>query len=464
VEYDGLITENLYEPRLRYPNRNGVYPRIADHRQLFRRLRTTPVISNDLDLDTPDGQETFNRLVYSKYEGDVFSNVPTCPCGFWHGGDVNGESCPECGFMAVPPTEQPIQPLIWVRAPKGVAGFLNPTVYGILYNVLKKPSISVLDWLIDPKYRPPKLHSIELELLEELGVKRGITYFIKHFDDVIEKLAAARRRIVKPNGTKVTITLLSTQSYDELAQFIGLYRDRLFSDYLPFPSKVAFVVEKVGKRTFVDSDMAPAINALISISKADRQTSNLSTLDSRTARGVRDLHAFYNKVNRDKNFSKEGVIRKLMYGFEPHFCMRAVITSIHKPHSHENVYLPWGGSILMLKLHIANKLLFEDYTPNEIQTLIYDNILRKNPKLDMILDKLIEETPGGRGLPILLTRFPSLYHGSTQYFDALIDRNPANLSIQIPIGTVRASNADQHKGPPTWKQIGDIPLIAGTSR
>lgn len=442
MKYEGLIVANLYEPRLRYPGRKGIYPIIQNHNEIFRRLSKPPIIANDLDLDTPEGREKFNQLVYSVYEGDVFSNVPTCPCMYWHGGDVAGETCPKCGNLAISPTEQPIQPLIWLRAPKGVAGFMNPRVYSIFKKLLRRGSICVLDWLLDPKYRPPVLHAIELDMLNELGVERGITYFINNFDEILRKLVASKRRITKPGGAKTTITLMAPKTYEVIQEFLELYRDCVFSQYLPFPSKLAFVVEKVSKRTFIDPDMTPAVNALISMAKAERMTTSRSTLDSRTARGIRDMDEYYRSVDKDKIFGKEGVARKLMYGFEPHFCMRAVITSIHEPHDHEQIHIPWGSSILMLKLHIANKLLRDDYTPNEINTLIYDNILRKNPKINAVLDELIAETPGGRGIPMLNTRFPSLYHGSTQRQYAQIDRDPANLSTRIPIGNVRGMNAD----------------------
>lgn len=448
MSYDGLITENIYEPRLRYVNRKGIYPIIRDHNEIFRRLTTRPVIGNDLDLMTPEGKDLFNRLVYSRYEGDVFSNVPVCPCGALHDGDVCGDICGECGMPALPPTDQPIQPLIWVRAPKGTKGFMNPTVYGLFKKILMRNTLSVLDWLIDPKYRPPHRHSIHLELLNELivngqPIKRGMSYFIDNFDAIIEVLYETRRRITKPRtGAKETITLLTNEHYTDIKSFLDIYRDAIFSEYIPFPSKIAFVIEEVGKQTYVDGDMSPAINALISIVKSDQSSGNLDTLNSYNARAIRDLSLFYSEHDKHNGFGKEGVYRKLVYGFEPHFCLRAVITSIHKPHDHREIYLPWGGSILMMKLHIANKLLSDDYTPNEINTLIYDNILRKNPKLDRVLDELIAETPGGKGIPILNTRFPSLYHGSTQFFYGKIDRDPTNLSIQISISTVTAMTAD----------------------
>lgn len=438
-----LITHDLKEPRLRYPGRKGIYPFITDFDDMYRRLDVPPVLANEMDLSTEEGQARFNALVYTRHNGDVFSNVPSCPCHATSGGDRIGDLCPVCNHICLPVTEQAIQPIVWVKCPDKVPKFINLNIYRLLKLRFIKSGFSAIDWLLDPKYCPPKLDCMEELMLRELGFARGLKSFYENFDDIIEAICLNQRQIQGPKG-KVTVNLIPAGKGKQTLNFIRKVRHLVFCDYLPFPSKIGFIVEDLGDRTFVDPKMGPALDALISIANAGKVgRSGQSDIESRVARAINRLVVFYSDNERQKIFDKKGIFRKLTYGVSPHWTFRTVITSLHKPHDHESLEMPWGAAVLTFKLHITNKLLKENYTPNEINTLIYDNTLRTHHKLEKIFDQLIAESPRGRGIPCAFTRFPSLKRGSTQrfYIDH-IKRDPTSLSTSISPICLKAPNAD----------------------
>lgn len=426
-----LITQDILAPRARYLGRKGIYPVIEDFDDLFRRLDTTPVLANEIDLDTVEGQEKFNQLVYSRYDGDVFSNVPSCPCRFIKGGHRISEYCPKCGFQCLPITEQAVEPIVWVRAPKGVPAFMQLNIYRVLKILFTKSGFSTIDYLLDPRYRPPKLICDEQAFIDDQGWERGLNYFHANFFAIMEKLCSTR-------------LFIRVQAGRECLDFLYDHKHLIFCQHIPFPSKIGFILEDVGERMYADPKMAPALDALIAIANAGKVgRTTQKDIESRVARSMNKLSDYYDSSERGKLFDKKGIFRKLVYGESPHWSFRTVITSMHKPHDHESLSIPWGAGVMTFKMHLENKLLREDYTPNEILTLIYDNVLRHHPKIEKLFSELIAESPGGRGMPCVFTRFPSLKRASSQrFFIDHIKKDPTQLSTSISVLCLKGPNAD----------------------
>lgn len=427
-----LITYDITEPRPRYLGRKGIYPIIEDYDLLFKHLDVQPVLANDIDLETPQGKARFNEVVFSRHSGDVFSNVPSCVCRKTTGGSRVKDICPHCGFAVLPITEQPIEPIVWVRCPDGLPAFMNLTIYRLLRNRFMKPGFSTIDYLIDPKYQPAKSDSKEEVIIRNLVPTRGLTYFHDHFDEIMDKLCATRHFVELAKGVNTK-------------RFLTLHRHLVFCQYLPFPSKIGFILEDVGDKTYVDPKMAPALSALINLANATgAKKISRSNLEVRIARSFLKLCQYYLSVEKTKIFDKKGVGRKLIYGVSPHFSFRTVITSLHKSHDHETLEMPWGAAVMTFKLHICAKLrAMKKFTPNEMLSLIYDNTLRTHSTLERIFDELIAESPDGRGIPCTFTRFPSLKRASTQYFYINhIKRDATQMSTSISVLTLKGPNAD----------------------
>ena len=437
-----LIRHDVTTPRYRYKDYLGIYPVIWDHEEDFRRLSTVPVIANRIDLTTEEGKRLFNQTVYSRYDGDVFSNVPTCPCGSTRGGNRIGRVCPKCGNKCLPNTEQPIESIVWIEGFDQVPRFLNITVYAILKKEWSIRDFSILDYLIDPYY-----HSLsdtpEIEgYIESFGFKRGINYFVENFDDIADQLCESS---VLYSGTK-------RKAGRTTRKFLTKYRHLIFSKVLPFPSKVGFILESSTDRVYADPKMAPAISALQSVCGiSSMKVRTIPKAESKVARAIKTLSEYYlhfesrtdNEDSSGKVFPKKGIYRKLVYGCDPHWTARAVISPEFRVHNHDQITIPWRTAVLLLKLHIANKLLKEGYTPNEILTLIYDNILRTHPKLIKIIQTLIDESPDGYGIPAMITRFPvlKLNSNSLKYIKR-VWLDPYVLCIAVSVLAIKAANAD----------------------
>lgn len=425
-----LITYDIHEPRLRYPDRQGIYPVVVDYDDMFKRLDIPPILVNDIDLSTEQGQAKFNDMVYTRYDGDVFSNVPSCPCRETTGGHRIGDKCPSCGYPCLPITEQSIEPIVWVRVPTSIPGFMNLTVYSVLKPKFVKNGFDAIEYFMDPKYRPLKDDTAEEKMVKRLGYARGMRSFYNNFDNIMDGLMGLRRFITKRDSLK-------------FERFLKKHRDLIWCKHLPFPSKIGFVVEGVGDRTYVDDMMAPAVNALVSLAKASQASRATQTdTESRVARAQNKLDQYYREMEHAKLWGKPGVSRRLIFGISPYWSYRTVITSKHDVHDHEVVDLPWGASVMTFKLHIANKLLKEDYTPNQINSLIYDNVLRTHYKLEKIFDELIEESPGGKGPATMLTRFPSLTRNSSTRYYINVKRDARDRSTSLSVLNLVAAGAD----------------------
>lgn len=415
--------------------RKGYYFTNVDYLDMFRRSRTEPLMLDELDTSTEQGRQRINSLVYSRYEGDVFSNVPSCDCGAIKGGARINVMCTQCHTECLPITERPIEPVIWIRAPSPVPAFIHLNIWRLLSIKFTVSGYNLLEHLTDPYYRPPVNIPPGVAELERHGIgskQRGLTYFHDHFDEIMDIVLSNRKILGKNPGKR-----------QEIEQFIRKFRDVIFTPVLPFPSKIGFIVEDVGDRTYVDPQMNPimdALNTLINIRK-DNPNPSRALVESRVIRATVKACQFYRGHEQDKVFGKPGVMRKLVYGTSPHMTWRTVITSQHRPHLYDQLSLPWGASVLLFKMHLANKLLKENFTPNNILSLIYRNTLRTNPLIEKMLDELIEESPDPRGIPSVFTRFPSLKRGSSQrFFIGEIKKDPNLLSTSISVMCLRAPN------------------------
>ncbi len=431
------------EPRLRYPGRRGIYVDVPDFEKDFSRLSIEPILANKLDITSEEGLELFKRLVYSKHDGDVFKNIPSCPCGHLKHGHLIGETCTVCGHPCLSLTEQGLEPIIWLEGLEPVKYFVNPQIYTQLSNFWTDSGFNVIAYLMDPKYRPPRVNHPAEFACKALKLPVGMVSFYNRFDEIMDILINGNVRL-NIDGRQVRYTFTKPAEIQTVTAYLAQYRDRVFTRYLPFPSKVGFVIEDYGETVYGDHEVTPALNALYSIANASTaaKRGSVKDVESRMAKAVINLAEYHFKYEENKIFDKPGAFRKLIYGFRPNWSFRTVITSNHKAHLRDEVEMPWGTSIMVYKLHIANKLLKQNRTPNGIFSMIYNNVSRHHMVLERIFDELIAESPGQRGLPIAMTRYPSLKHGSTQQLWGTVKYDPRDLSTSMPPTNLVSYNAD----------------------
>lgn len=423
---------------------------------------------DELDPLLSRDRHSLMDCLVTKYSGDTLGVTPTCECGATTGAYRIGKVCDRCLTEVVQPTQRDIDSTIWLRAPEGTVGFLNPIMYLILVKLFGGKSsvvhdnvhVNIIDWLC----RMPVKNSVQakynehilIQRYKDLGFKRGLNNFYHQLDKFIELAFTP-----KLYGT--TSEQKSKERREIAKQWLIKNRDKLFTKYLPLPSRVTFVREDVEKTGYVDRNVQLCIDAVntmlnIKISEAKVNPNNemavarLTRLkEDRTALASAQLAKFYYDYVSKSLSKKSGTIRKHIYGTRSNFTFRAVITSIFEPfevidgekvwHHYQDVHLPWGVGLNVFSLHITNKLLRLGYTPREANKLITEHVNVYHPLLDDLMRLIIKEHPYGK-FPILLNRNPTLLIQSVQLlYITKIKKDPAIRSMSLSLLVLPGYNA-----------------------
>lgn len=443
MEIEGLelIDHHLEEPRFRYKGRKGIFVEPTDYEYEFASMSRRALMASEF----AGNKKLLDEMVFTKSDDDFFDNIPACLCGYLKTGQVLNEICPICQHECLPQTERELKSTIWIDALSPVDWFFNPMCYSQIDSVLEShKGFKILNYLMDPRYKAADLDNPIQKALEVLKLPRGMIAFYEKFDEIMETLMTSRVEIML-NGRMQRKRLVKATNVRVLREFLSLYRDRMFTRQLPFPSSVAFILEEYNGTIKGDHRQAKVLNALYSIVNANEKLDVLNVRDkeSTIARVTIAISEHALEYEAKEMFDKPGIFRKLVYGFRSHWTFRTVITSNHGVNKRDELHLPWGVSVMTYKLHIANKLLKRGRNPNQIFNMVYNNTHSYHHVIDNIFKELIRESPGGRGLPVLHTRYPSLTHGSTQrFFVPHIKTDPNDVSTSnSPINLV-AFNAD----------------------
>jgi len=388
----------------------SIYLKLVDHEALFQRAVNNPVIVNNFDLQNQSDLKELNDLIYTTYSEDSLEILPRCNCG-----EISGEynlevTCSICGTQCLSVTERPLESILWLTPPTGIDALINPEVWIILSKRFLDGGVNVLEWLTNPKLVVPEdKKPLSIKKLEHLKITRGLNYFYRNFDYIIDLLINGK--VIKKGRLRERL---------ELLEFIKENRHAIFSQHLPFPSKLVFVTEKTSMGPYADPTMTSAIDAIRTISGIENSTVPLTERmkEARVINALMQLADYYENFFSKSLGPKEGWFRKHIYGTRGPFTFRAVITSISEPHHREELHLPWSLSVMLFKIHLMNKLLHgaphrKCMTPNQALKLLYEGTAQYDPLIDELFHELINEAPNQR-IPCLFQRNPSLTRGSIQ--------------------------------------------------
>ena len=406
--------------------------RLLDLDTLFNTASSPPIVVNSFNVNSSADKERLNQLIYTHYEGDSLNVLPSCECGQTTGEYNVGIKCEHCNTKVMSVTERPLESVLWIKPPEGVATFINPQAWTIMAKGLTHPGANLLEWLTNPTAQLPLNPPKQALKLQAMNIERGINYFYAHFDEIIKALFDAG--IV--NGTR--------QYREDLWQFIQMNRASIFAQHLPIPSKLGFITEKTVTSTYADLSMLPAVDAIRTISATVNSPIPLSlkVLQARAIKANMLLAQYHQDMLGGALGRKEGWFRKHVFGSRLHFTFRAVISSLSDNHDYDEMHLPWSMSVMVFKTHLTSKLMKRGFTPNECNKFLYEHTLKYHPLLDELFQELINESPFG-GFPIILGRNPTLVRGSMQAFRVTkIKTDPAVNSISMSVLTLRAPNAD----------------------
>jgi hypothetical protein len=389
----------------------GVFLSLANFDEIFRfHSGRTPTILNDVPAFSEDDRQKLSQLIMMTYSSDLLSNVPSCECGKISGKYNIGVMCLSCGTEVKPILGEDLQPLTWIRAPRGVHKLVNPIVWTMLKRRFNADKFNVIKWLCDTTYHPdPGAYPDVLNQVKEIQInnapiRQGYNYFVENFDSIIQQLLELKAFRTRRGRTDALWKLLQDQ------------RTAVFSDYLPIPHRTLLVRETNDTGNYVDPITTGGLDALHMIAGVDTEynTSPVWVKENRTVKTIDQLATFYEETYRITLASKEGVYRKHVFATRSHFSFRAVVSSITEHHEYDEIYIPWGVATSVFRIHLMNKLLRIGYTPNEAISFIDEHAQKFHPLLDKLFEEIIAEAPNGRGIAATINRNPSLARSSIQ--------------------------------------------------
>lgn len=420
---------------------------LQDFDELFRQTTTTPIIVNNV-LDTLESEKNaFDENFFVTYtDTDLLDTIPKCLCGITFGQhhiDRKGKAtiCKHCQNPVEPMLDKPLEPLIWVQAPKGVDALINPQAWRMLSDFFSlsnnsNQKFNIIKYLTNTDYRPNRLHHGRwMDEIETQGIRRGLNFFYCHFDEIIEKLMAF---------PQFSSTKDKKEKLREIKIFISMYRDRFFSQYLPIHNKTILVIENTKFGTYMDTTLKTIIDAVRNISGIDSEIKDftIQQKENRSSKISESLAEFGRDYEKNFIAGKPGLVRKHVYATRCWFSFRAVINSLTEPHQHDEIHLPWALGVTTFRIHLLGKLYRRGFGHNDASAFLNEFTHVHHPLIEELFNELLDESPY-KGIPCVFGRNPSMYRTSIQrMFITKFKSDPKILSISYPIISVAGPNAD----------------------
>lgn len=376
----------------------SIYQVLINFDDVFSKLQSPPIIVNDIMDSSEEEREALKSSIYTKYNSDLLSNLPSCDCGDIKGEYNIGVQCINCNSIVKSPMDQDIEPILWMRSPRGVAKLINPIVWTMLTERFTRSNFDILLWICDTTYRSHVKIPVVLDEIQSAGIQRGYNYFVNNFEWIINTLFNIKS--FKLQKTKGVV------ERDYLRELLERDKECIFSDYIPLPNKSILVIEGTNVGTYADPVVVGAIDAIQTIASIDSSLyqHSLRTKENRTIKCLSKLADFNDNYYKTSLAKKSGIFRKHVFGSRSHFSFRAVISSITEPHNYDEIYIPWGIATSVLRIHVLNKLLKRGRDINNAIEFLNTHAQKYCVELDEIFKELIAETPNGKGIACITQR------------------------------------------------------------
>lgn len=418
----------------------GICQDVTDFDKEFSLLSALPKLVNEIDSSTVEGKEELNALLITEYKGDTLPVLPTCDCGKWEGEQYVGTICDSCSFMVLPVTERPIESNVWITTPEGVHGLINPVFWAIFSKLLTFSGTNVLEWLVNSSYRPPSENLQIFDIMQNYKThkdeyyRRGLNSFIENFDGIMDLLTDGKAiRSINP-GMRM-----------KMREFIYNNRSKIFCKYVPIPNKLAIVMEHTPTGTYSsETPVGTALDAVRTIASIRASALPLSQTrrENRCVIACKQLAGYYALQFRDSLGTKRGWNRKHGVGSRQDFSWRCVIGSITEPHHYEECHLPWGVGVSIFTVHIANYLLKQGLTPDEIERRLHWATMHYDPEFDELFQKIIADSDG-MGPAMMINRNPTLSSKSIQLLQITkVKTDVKDVTMSVSVLCLVSWNAD----------------------
>jgi len=424
----------------------GCYIGIKSPMGAIAKMAGPMTVLNDMPIVTEEDRQMIDRMTTRMFEHtDMFSNTPSCLCGALRRGDLIGQTCHSCGTKVTETFGEPLDSMVYIRAPEGVEDLILPGVLQMLLLRTTDAHFQYVRWVIDPKYNPNRSnHSYIAQELISMGLQRGYNYFVKNFDDVMDKICtyiwrkrAGGKRAFNPND-------ISSVALAKLMQVIKYERHQLFSKFLPLPNRVMLTMETTSSGTYMNKCVPLITDVIRSMRGIDTPISEKSprVKENQTATALIRLANYYYKIYEEDLGGKFGAFRKHIFGARVDYSMRCVISSITVPHQYDELELPWRASVAMFSIHLMNKLFKRGMIMREVFETIYAASYMPTQLIKDLFQELINESRDGC-IYVYFNRNPSLKRGSCQRFRVkCIKDDPEDVTIGLPVLDTSPFNAD----------------------
>lgn len=436
----------------------GTHLELEDYDELFRSVTSEPIIVNKI-LDTlEEKKNAFDRNFFVTYtDTDLLDTIPKCQCGETQGQhhvDRRGKGtiCKACRQPVQAVLDKPLDPIIWVQKPEGVDKLINPEAWRLLsdfYSLSNNSNqkFNIIKYLTNTDYRPNRTQhgrwmDVVDNMLKDMGIRRGLNNFYWNFDELIGRISTI---------PQFTSTKDKKEKLKEMQIFIAMYRNRIFSEYIPVHNKTILVIENTKFGTYMDTTLKTVIDAVRNIAGIDSEIKDysVSQKENRAAKFTESLSDFGRDYEKNFIAGKPGLVRKHVYATRCWFSFRAVINSLTSWLSEDELHLPWALAVTTFRIHLLGKLLKRGFGHNDASYFLNYHTHVFHPLLDELFDELLKESPytcsDGKtpGIPCIFGRNPSMYRTSIQrMFITQIKKDPKIYSISYPIISVAGPNAD----------------------
>lgn len=410
------------------------YLKLANLDKDFKELAFTPILANDLRVDSDEDRMAFNNLVHTQYMDENLNLTPSCECGALKAEFLIGETCRQCGTVVQPKYSGSPQSLVWIKAPEQVRCFIKPIVWIMLSAAYRDGGVDVIRWMCDKSYRssrskpPPSIIA-----LQEAGFPRGYNNFIDNFRGIIETLSRGKKGKLKVK--KETIYEFVCNNYDQL-----------FTQVIPAPSKTTLVLEANKGNRYFDKNLLPAVDGILMATELRNAAHEpVTKVESRVVKIIAALAEFYQNFTKEIMTGKTGAFRKHYFASRLHFSARQVITSLYEPHQADELIIPWRCAIGIFTEHLRSKMLKAPYKMSiyEISNCINSAYSNYDPLIEKLLKEIIVYDTPEKGFPALFGRPPILTRGSVQMFYITgFTTDPDENTIRISPLVLVMPNAD----------------------
>ena len=357
---------------------------------------SNPVVLNELAINTESSREVINELVITTYnKSDSLCSIPMCNCKKTRNGYNEGIVCKYCDSVVTTATRRELKPDVFIRSPKSIPKMFNPLFWSMLYKALdmsKGKGTNGLRWLTDRRAtfgKETKRITSFLKDFEKSGLQRGYVNVVNNFDAYFAFIL-----------TKVTNYKLRQALHDVYVENQGI----VWCNYLPIPSKVAFVVEVTHVGTYYDKIMDSVIEAVYTAASIDNINDTMK-VETRIATIQELLGRYYNDLMVTIVSSKPGLLRRDCYGSKTNFSFRNIITSLHEEHKYYNIHLPYSLVLTAIQPAVIN-VLCHKHNMSYKEAYDYTEMHAKDmdPLILGILYDFAAASNGGKGILISLTR------------------------------------------------------------